>query len=180
MRQPALFRLAEAEEDIFSGEGEDAVARFARARLADAAGIEEVNAAFGVVFLMHNMRVPEERDVRARAAGGGKQRARAALDTEAMPVAEKEVVPFDGKDGLSRIVAVEKGVAVAAHGDKRHVWRDAAQIVDVAHAVAEKEAGGAVGVRRDHGGGAADVSVDVRENEQLFHQSAPVLSRSVA
>ena len=51
---------------------------------------------------------------------------------------------------------------------------------DVARAVAEKEAGGAVGVRRDHGGGAADTSVDVRENEQFFHQFAAVLSRTLA
>lgn len=122
----------------------------------------------------------EERDVRARAAGGGKQRARAALDTKAVSVAEKEAVPLDGKDGFVRVIPVEKGVAVAAHGDQRHVRREAAQILDVAHAVAEEEAGGAVGVRRDHGGGAADISVDVRENEQLFHQFAAVLSRTLA
>lgn len=122
----------------------------------------------------------EERDVRARAAGGGKQRARAALDMVPMPVAEQDIVPLDGKNRLVWTVAVEKGVAVAAHGDKCHVRREAAQVLNVAHAVAEEEAGGAVGVRRDHGGGAADISVDVRENEQFFHQFAAVLSRTLA
>lgn len=103
----------------------------------------------------------EERDVRARAAGGGKQRAHAALDVVPMSVAEQDIVPLDGKNRLVGTVAVEKGVAVAAHGDKCHVRREAAQVLNVAHAVAEEEAGGAVGVRRDHGGGAADISVDV-------------------
>ena len=54
-----LFGVAEAEQDVSARQGEQSVGRLALARRADAAGIEQVDAALGIVFLMRQMRMSQ-------------------------------------------------------------------------------------------------------------------------